>query len=87
LCGGWRAHRRDSLLAISDAEPAEARRDLSTPLEQLSDTQRLPIVHVKPQRLFVPETTKLTGLAEPAINVGVHRRLTALLATKIRGTA
>ncbi|WP_118183658.1 sigma-70 family RNA polymerase sigma factor [Paraburkholderia phosphatilytica] len=74
------------LFAVSDAEPAEARRDLSTLLEQLPDKQRLPIMHVKLEGLSVAETAKLTGLSESAIKVGVHRGLKAL-AMKIRGAA
>jgi RNA polymerase sigma-70 factor (ECF subfamily) len=53
-------------------------------LDQLPDRQRLPIVHVKLQGLTVEETSRLTGLSESAVKVGVHRGLRAL-AMKIRG--
>jgi RNA polymerase sigma-70 factor, ECF subfamily len=73
------------LLAASDLEPAQAKRDVGKLLEQLPDRQRLPIVHVKLEGLSVTETAKLTGLSESAVKIGVHRGLKAL-AAKIRGT-
>jgi RNA polymerase sigma-70 factor, ECF subfamily len=66
------------IFATSDAEAADASRDLGKLLEQLPDRQRLPIVHVKLQGLSVTETAKLTGLSESAVKVGVHRGLKAL---------
>jgi RNA polymerase sigma-70 factor (ECF subfamily) len=72
------------IFASSDTEPADARRDLHKLLAQLPDRQRLPIVHVKLQGLSVEETSRLTGLSESAVKVGVHRGLRAL-AMKIRG--
>ena len=66
------------IFATSDAEAADARRDLGTMLDQLPDRQRLPIMHVKLQGLSVTETAKLTGLSESAVKVGVHRGLKAL---------
>ena len=72
------------LFAASDTEPADARRDVHKLLDQLPDRQRLPIVHVKLQGLSVEETSRLTGLSESAVKVGVHRGLRAL-AMKIRG--
>jgi RNA polymerase sigma-70 factor (ECF subfamily) len=72
------------IFASSDTEPADARRDLYKLLAQLPDRQRLPIVHVKLQGLSVEETSRLTGLSESAVKVGVHRGLRAL-AMKIRG--
>jgi RNA polymerase sigma-70 factor (ECF subfamily) len=73
----------DSLLATSDIEAAEARRDLGKLLADLPDRQRLPIVHVKIEGLSVAETARLTGMSPSAIKVGVHRGLKAL-AAKIR---
>ncbi len=70
----------DELLAASDEEAREARRDLATLLERLPDRQRLPILHVKIQGLSVAETAKLTGLSESAVKIGVHRGLKALAA-------
>ncbi|BDM22481.1 TPA: sigma-70 family RNA polymerase sigma factor [Pseudomonas putida] len=66
------------LFASSDAEPAEASRDLARLLEQLPARQRLPIVHVKLQGLSVEETAQLTGLSSSAVKVGIHRGLKAL---------
>jgi RNA polymerase sigma-70 factor (ECF subfamily) len=66
------------LLAHSDHEAIDARRDLGRLLEQLPDKQRLPIVHVKLEGLSVAQTAALTGLSESAVKVGVHRGLKAL---------
>ncbi|MEO8741500.1 MAG: sigma-70 family RNA polymerase sigma factor [Casimicrobiaceae bacterium] len=71
------------LFTSSDADAADARRDLGKLLEQLPDRQRLPIVHMKLQGLSVTETARLTGMSESAVKVGVHRGLKAL-AAKIR---
>ena len=71
------------IFAHSDAEPADAKRDIGKLLEQLPDKQRLPILHVKLQGLSVTQTAQLTGLSESAVKVGVHRGLKAL-AAKIR---
>ena len=72
------------VLAASDNEAAEARRDLDKLLANLPDRQRLPIVHVKLQGLTVVETARLTGMSESAVKVGIHRGMKAL-AAKIRG--
>lgn len=74
------------IFAVSDDEPAAARRDIGKLLAQLPDKQRLPIQHVKLEGLSVAETARLTGLSESAVKVGVHRGLKAL-AAKIRGVA
>jgi RNA polymerase sigma-70 factor (ECF subfamily) len=71
------------LFAACDEEPAQARRDVGSLLEQLPDKQRLPIVHVKLEGLSVAETAQLTGMTESAVKVGIHRGLKAL-AAKIR---
>jgi RNA polymerase, sigma subunit, ECF family len=68
----------EELFANSDAEPAEASRDLARLLEQLPERQRLPIVHVKLQGLSVEETAQLTGFSSSAVKVGIHRGLKAL---------
>jgi len=73
----------DSLLATSDSEAAEARRDLAKLLADLPDRQRLPIIHMKIEGLSVAETARLTGMSQSAVKVGVHRGLKAL-AAKIR---
>jgi RNA polymerase sigma-70 factor (ECF subfamily) len=73
------------LLAAPDLEPAHAKRDVASLLDQLPDRQRLPIVHVKLEGLSVTETARLTGMSESAVKIGVHRGLKAL-AARIRGT-
>ncbi|GLU34339.1 sigma-70 family RNA polymerase sigma factor [Trinickia caryophylli] len=74
------------IFAVSDDEPAQARRDVGRLLDQLPDKQRLPIMHVKLEGLSVAETARLTGLSESAVKVGVHRGLKAL-AAKLRAPA
>lgn len=71
-------------LATSDAQAAEARRDLALLLDALPDHQRLPIQQTKLEGLSVKECARLTGLSESAVKVGVHRGLKAL-AARIRG--
>lgn len=70
----------NELLAASDSEPAEARRDLAKLLERLPDRQRLPIVHVKLEGLSVVEAAERTGMSAAAVKVGIHRGLKALAA-------
>lgn len=70
----------DDLLATSDEEAREARRDMALLLAKLPDRHRLPIQHVKIEGLTVAETAKLTGMSESAVKVGIHRGLKALSA-------
>ena len=70
----------DDLLATSDEEAREARRDMAMLLAKLPDRHRLPIQHVKIEGLSVAETAKLTGMSESAVKVGIHRGLKALAA-------
>jgi RNA polymerase sigma-70 factor (ECF subfamily) len=70
----------DELLAASDEEAREAKRDLAKLLERLPDRQRLPIVHVKIEGRSVAETAKATGMSESAVKIGIHRGLRALAA-------
>lgn len=72
------------VLASSDSEVTEARRDVAKLLEQLPERQRLPIQCVKLDGLSVGEAARLTGMSESAVKVGVHRGLKAL-AAKMRG--
>lgn len=74
----------DEWLATSDEEAREAKRDMATLLAKLPDRHRLPIVHVKIEGLSVAETSKLTGMSESAVKIGIHRGLKALAAL-IRG--
>ncbi len=68
------------VLAASDIEAADARRDLARLLARLPDRQRLPIVHMKLEGLSVVEAARMTGMSESAVKVGVHRGLKALAA-------
>ncbi len=70
----------DELLAATDEEAREARRDIAALLERLPDRHRLPIVHVKIEGLSVAEAAKLTGMSESAVKVGIHRGLKTLAA-------
>ncbi len=70
----------DDLLATSDEEAREAKRDMAILLAKLPDRHRLPIQHVKIEGLSVAETAKLTGMSESAVKVGIHRGLKALSA-------
>jgi RNA polymerase sigma-70 factor (ECF subfamily) len=72
------------VLAGSDADAAEARRDIEKLLETLPERQRLPIRYVKLEGLSVADTAARTGMSESAVKVGVHRGLKAL-AARIRG--
>ena len=68
------------LLAHSESEAIEARRDLLKLLAQLPDRQRLPILRVKVEGVSVVETARLTGMSVSAVKIGVHRGLKALAA-------
>ncbi len=69
-----------ALFAESSTDAADARRDVTQLLEQLPDSQRLPIVHMKLEGLSVAEAARATGMSESAVKVGVHRGLKALAA-------
>ncbi len=73
-----------AVFASSDAEVADARRDVAKLLERLPERQRLPIQYMKLEGLSVIETARATGMSESAVKVGVHRGLKAL-AAMIRG--
>jgi RNA polymerase sigma-70 factor (ECF subfamily) len=73
-----------AVFASSDAEAADARRDLAKLLERLPDRQRLPIQYMKLEGLSVIEAARATGMSESAVKVGVHRGLKAM-AAMIRG--
>ena len=72
------------VFGVSDADAADARRDLGKLLARLPDRQRLPIVHVKLEGLSVVEVAQMTGMSESAVKIGVHRGLKAL-AARIKG--
>lgn len=74
------------VLAASDTEAMDAKRDLAKLLDQLPDRQRLPIQYVKLDGLSVVEAARMTGMTESAVKIGVHRGLKALVA-KTRGNA
>jgi RNA polymerase sigma-70 factor (ECF subfamily) len=73
-----------AVFASSDAEAADARRDVAKLLKRLPDRQRLPIQYMKLEGLSVIEAARATGMSESAVKVGVHRGLRAL-AAMIRG--
>ncbi|MEO7399279.1 MAG: sigma-70 family RNA polymerase sigma factor [Polaromonas sp.] len=73
------------VFGVSDADAADARRDLGRLLARLPDRQRLPIVHVKLEGLSVVEVAQMTGMSESAVKIGVHRGLKAL-AARIKGS-
>jgi RNA polymerase sigma-70 factor (ECF subfamily) len=68
------------LMAESDQDAVDARRDVAKLLAGLPDRQRLPIVHVKLEGRSVAETARLTGMSESAVKVGIHRGIKALAA-------
>ena len=72
-----------AVLAATDADEGEARRDIAKLLDSLPARQRLPIVYMKIEGLSVVETARRTGMSASAVKVAVHRGLKAL-AAKIR---
>jgi len=68
------------LLASSDGEAHEARRDLRTLLAQLPERQRVAIECVKIEGLSASEASQRTGQSVSAVKVNVHRGLKALAA-------
>ncbi|HYA76049.1 MAG TPA: sigma-70 family RNA polymerase sigma factor [Burkholderiaceae bacterium] len=76
----------NELLAASDSEAADARRDIAKLLQQLPERFRLPIVYVKLEGLSVAEAARRIGISESAVKVGVHRGLKAL-ASKVRSSS
>ena len=76
-----------ALFAESATDARDAQRDLQGLLATLPDRHRLPIQHVKIEGLSVAETSRLTGMSESAVKVGVHRGLKALAARIKRETA
>jgi RNA polymerase sigma factor (sigma-70 family) len=74
------------LLAATDGEARDARRDLAKLLQALPPRQRLPIECVKLEGLSVAEAAQRLAMSESAVKVGVHRGLKAL-AARIRDAA
>ncbi len=70
------------IFGVSDADAADARRDLGKLLARLPDPQRPPIV--KLEGLSVLEVAQMTGMSGSAVKIGVHRGLKAL-AARIKG--
>ena len=68
------------LVAHSDADAADARRDIGKLLARLPDAQRLPIIYTKLEGLSVTEAGVRAGMSVSAVKVGVHRGLKALAA-------
>lgn len=69
-----------AILAHSETESSDAKRDVTKLLEQLPDSQRLPIVYTKLEGLSVLEAAQRAGMSVSAVKVGVHRGLKALAA-------
>lgn len=63
-----------------ESEAVAARIDVAALLERLPARQRVSIVHMKLHGLSVIETSRLTGMSEAAVKVGVHRGLKTLAA-------
>lgn len=74
------------ILARSDTDAADARRDLQQMLEVLPERQRRVLVMTKLAGASVAEAARATGLSEAAVKVGVHRSLKALAARFRSGT-
>jgi RNA polymerase sigma-70 factor, ECF subfamily len=68
----------EDLLVTEDHEVQDARRDLSTLLEELPDKQKQVILLVKVQGLSVAEASQTTGQSESLVKVNVHRGLKKL---------
>ncbi len=66
------------VFATSDTGAEDARRDIATLLAQLPDRHRLPIRYVKLEGLSVSEASRICGMSESAVKVGIHRGLKAL---------
>ena len=75
---------QSDVLATSDEEARNTKRDITQLLGQLSEGQRLAIQYVKLEGLSVVEAARLTGMSESAVKVNVHRGLKAL-AAKMKG--
>lgn len=73
------------ILAESDSDAQEARRDLAKLLEQLPEGQRQAIMQVKLEGLSIKEAAGATGMSEAAVKVNIHRGLRKL-AEKLRGS-
>lgn len=68
------------VFARSDANAAEARRDLERLIQALPERHRRALVMMKLEGASVAETARATGMSEAAVRVGVHRSLKALAA-------
>lgn len=72
-----------TLFGTSDADAAEARRDLDLLLATLPERQRLPIEQVKLLGRSVADVAAESGLSESAVKIGIHRGLKALAARMV----
>jgi len=72
------------VFASSDADAAEARRDLERLIQSLPHRHRRAFVMIKLEGASVAETALATGMSEALVKVGVHRSLKAL-AVKVKG--
>jgi RNA polymerase sigma factor (sigma-70 family) len=72
------------IVARSETDALEARRDLQKVLESLPGKQRRILVMMKVEGASVAEVSAATGMSQSAVKVSVHRALKAL-AAKMRG--
>lgn len=75
----------DDLPGTEDSGAVDAHLDIEELLQHLPDRQRLPIVFVKLEGMSIAEASRMTGMSESAVKVGIHRGLKALSAL-IRST-
>lgn len=68
------------LFATTDADAAEARRDLDTLLQHLPERQRLAVQMMKIEGSSAAEAAAAIGMSEAAVRVSVHRGLKLLAA-------
>lgn len=73
------------IVARSDHDAVDARRDLAKILDSLPGKQRQVLTMVKLEGASAAEVSAATGMTESAVKVSVHRSLKAL-AAKLRGT-
>lgn len=74
-----------AIFAESDADAADARRDLATILESVPERQRRILLMMKVDGASVAEVAHATGMSPSAVKVSVHRTLKAL-AARMKGS-
>jgi RNA polymerase sigma-70 factor (ECF subfamily) len=74
-----------AVFAESDADAADARRDLAAVLESVPERQRKIVLMMKVEGASVAEVAAATRMSQSAVKVTVHRTLKAL-AAKLKGS-